>query len=199
MTSKVQQTGQCRATDEGFPAESRECDIICSLSTMCVLVLDSGCKTTDDRVLLLQTLRRLGGTDFKHIADKLEKELEEKLELLLKRYSEDFVKDVLGDESFARASHLRTERLEAEKKLSAYRRGSALEPTKVEFEKRSDGTFPLAALVAGVAWPEGVIPDKREMYLSDEEFASVFKMTKDAWKGVDKVMRARLKKEHKLW
>jgi hypothetical protein len=117
----------------------------------------------------------------------------------LKRYSEEFVKDVLGAERFARASQLRTERLEAEKKLAAYRCGSAIEPTKVEFKERGDGTFPLAALVAGVAWPEGVIPFQRELYLSDEEFAQVFNMSKVEWKEVDKVMKARIKKQHKLW
>jgi len=174
-------------------------ECIATLSSMCVKILEAGCKTVEDRTLLLQTLRRVGGSLFTEVAVKLEKELEGKLELLLKRYSEDFVKDVLGAESFARASRLRTERLEAEKKLAAYRCGSAIEPTNVEFQERGDGTFPLAALVAGVAWPEGVIPFQRELYLSDEEFAQVFNMSKVEWKEVDKVMKARLKKQHKLW
>lgn len=41
-----------------------------------------------------------------------------------------------------------------------------------------DGFYPLRALVAGVKWPEGVDPARREQYLSPGEFEGVFGMTK---------------------
>jgi hypothetical protein len=42
----------------------------------------------------------------------------------------------------------------------------------------SDGYYPLKCLVAGVAWPSGVDPSKREQFLSPIEFEKTFGMTK---------------------
>ena len=42
----------------------------------------------------------------------------------------------------------------------------------------NSGFYPFAALVAGVKWPDIVDPARREQYLDDDEFESIFKMTK---------------------
>ena len=48
----------------------------------------------------------------------------------------------------------------------------------MEVEECEPGFHPYKCLVAGVAWPEGVDPKRREEYLGPIEFVKVFGMTK---------------------
>ena len=64
---------------------------------------------------------------------------------------------------------------------------------------REDGSYPLECLVQESAWPSGIDVTKREQYLSESDFVTVFKMTKEEFARNDKFVRLRLKKEAKLF
>jgi len=170
-----------------------------SLKALCVEVLLCESAALEHRASLCRLLRDLADPELKHTVRKLEKELEGKFELLVSRFGEDTTLSILGSYCFERAFAKRRSRLEAERNMASYRRGSAIEPTKVEVVARDDGSFPLYSLISGVKWPESVAPDRRESYLSNDEFEQVFCMTKDQFNALDKVMRVRLKKQHNLF
>ena len=171
-----------------------------SLQNLCAVFLESRSKSLEQRVSLLLMLRDAYCEDNESIIKKLLFDLEDRFDVLLVRYAEELVKSILGEEGFARASSRRNARLEAEKKLSAYRRGSALEPKSVEGETiREDGSVPYSQLIAGVAWPSVVAPNRREQYLSEDEFLRVFCMSRSDFNQLDKIKRERLKKSKNLW
>lgn len=171
-----------------------------SLQVLCVRKLtENSSKSVEERASLLQTLRDLGNVEFGEAITGLLKDLTYRFELLLARYGDETAKDILGEPVFSKAMERRTERLGAERRLAAYRLGSPVEPQRVDFETREDGTFPYEALKSGVAWPEGVEVSRRESYLNDEEFRTVFGISKTEFSALDKIMRQRLKKEKLLW
>lgn len=57
--------------------------------------------------------------------------------------------------------------------------------------------FPLDALLN--EFPSGVQPDKKEYYLSDEDFTAVFKMSREEFKDLKQWKKERLKKEKGLF
>ena len=57
------------------------------------------------------------------------------------------------------------------------------------------GIYPYEALKQGRLWPGDVDVTKREQYLSDSEFGSIFNMTKAAFEKLDKYKKKRLKQE----
>lgn len=65
----------------------------------------------------------------------------------------------------------------------------AAESTQKKFENPTNKFFDIETLKK--TFPEGVDPTKKEQYLSDQDFESVFKMTKaqfnelKAWKQMD--------------
>ena len=61
------------------------------------------------------------------------------------------------------------------------------------------GIYPYNSLKQGMVWPEDIDVTKREQYLSDKEFESVFSMTKIAFGSLDKYKRVELKKKFKLF
>ena len=170
-----------------------------SLQVLCVRTLIETSKSVDERATLVQNLRALGNVEFEEAMTVLLKDLSNRLELLLARYGEETAKDILGEPVFFKAMERRTERLASERLLAAYRLGSPVEPQRVSFETREDGTFPYEALKSGVAWPAGVEVSRRESYLNEEEFRTVFGMSKPEFNACDKIMRQRLKKEKLLW
>jgi hypothetical protein len=50
-----------------------------------------------------------------------------------------------------------------------------------------------------VAWPEGVEGSRREQYLSEDEFFSVFNLAKEDFNKLEKYIRVRIKKEKLLF
>lgn len=77
-------------------------------------------------------------------------------------------------------------------------KGEVLERPVVAFDPNAK-TFPYEALKAGVAWPPIVDPTKREEFLSDDDFCTIFKMTRADFKALPKFKRDNLKKDMKLF
>lgn len=118
--------------------------------------------------------------------------------MLYEKYGYDELKLVFLPEHFERFESERKQALEIKNRMASLK-GTIIEPVRIACHKTEDGSYPLEALVQGAAWPSDVDPSKREEYLSDTDFASVFKMTKLDFRQKDKFVRLRLKKEHKLF
>lgn len=58
--------------------------------------------------------------------------------------------------------------------------------------------FPYSELIKNPP-PEGVIPSKKELYLSDAEFEKIFKMKLKRFLALKEVKRTQLKKQNKLF
>ena len=71
------------------------------------------------------------------------------------------------------------------------------ETSTVEAPVKNLSFFSLAELKAGV--PPGVDPREKEKYLSDEEFNSVFRMSKAAFSALPKWKQTTLKKDNRLY
>jgi len=54
-------------------------------------------------------------------------------------------------------------------------------------------------LVTGATWPEGIDGNKREIYLSNKEFAKLFGMDKEAFSQLPQWKQSSLKKDKKLF
>lgn len=88
---------------------------------------------------------------------------------------------------------------EAAKLRMSYYKGEVVERVAANVASEDQAFYPLAALLAGVAWPKNVDPANRELFLSEEEFFKVFQMTKADFRGKDKYLRIRMKKEKGLF
>lgn len=66
-----------------------------------------------------------------------------------------------------------------------------------QFKDPSFTKFPLDELKAGI--PEGVNPQKKEYYLSEDDFKAVFNMSYEAWEGLKDWKRKELKKKAGLF
>jgi hypothetical protein len=106
---------------------------------------------------------------------------------------------LIGEEEATLLQNQLDERTKVEKRMASYK-GSVVVPVAASPECRdSDGKYPYSALVQGAAWPSDVDPTKRELWLSDSEFVTVFGITKTEYLGKDRFMKERLKKEKKLF
>lgn len=83
---------------------------------------------------------------------------------------------------------------EALKQRLAYLKGTVLEREKPKITELSD-FYPIEVLRQGVEWPSNVDPANREKFLSDDDFLTVFKMTKEQFQSLAKFERIRRKKE----
>lgn len=118
--------------------------------------------------------------------------------MLVEKYGIDELKLVFEPEDLEWFEAERKKSMEVKKVFSSLK-GTIIEPTAVTVKPNDDGTYPLEALVQGAAWPPGIDCAKREQYLSDADFQSVFKMTKQEFMAKDKFIRIRLKKENRLF
>lgn len=120
--------------------------------------------------------------------------------MLLTKYGYEELSKVIEEEDLAILQKQYEDSQYIKRRFDALK-GTILEPTStcVSDENMKLGKYPLAALRQGVAWPAGVDPTRREEYLIDEEFQSVFKMTLSEFQSLDKFMRVRLKKQHGLF
>lgn len=194
-----------------FTSEQNHSSSIPSLQSLCIVFIYENCQNTiEQTVFLYQRFAALGlinsltqeafDTNTRTILRKLQDNLCSRFDVLIKKYGEESVRnDILGDELFGICYKQQQERLNAERKLAGYRLGNPLEPPKVDFEDCGNGIYPYKTLISGVQWPVGIAPDKREQYLSEEEFLQVFGMNKDSFNELDKFMRQRLKKEKNLF
>lgn len=73
---------------------------------------------------------------------------------------------------------------------------AVLEPTRTESGR---DTWPYEQLRTGVAWPDGVGPNEREQWLSNDEFATVFGMPRERFVSLPKWKQATLRKEKDLY
>jgi hypothetical protein len=92
---------------------------------------------------------------------------------------------------------LHIDRISIEKKLA--HKGSVIERKEMSVKADESGKFPLSCLVAGVKWPEGVDPTRREEFLCDTEFLAVFKISREQYSKLDKFKKIHLKKQVNLF
>lgn len=120
----------------------------------------------------------------------------------------EYLLELCGEEEIAKME----KRLEDTKEFRRYIRqeGSVLDKQVTEYstyvvpssdddEASGQVYFPVEALLAGVEWPKGIDPSRRESWLTDEDFEKVFKMTREQFKKLPHFKRAALKKDVKLW
>ena len=124
--------------------------------------------------------------------------LGEQYPMLYEKYGFDELKLVFAAEELERFEAERKQALEVKNRFASLK-GTIIEPVQISCEKTDDGSYPVQVRVQGAAWPADVNPSKREEYLSDQDFVSVFKMTKQELSQKDKFVKLRLKKEHKLF
>lgn len=125
--------------------------------------------------------------------------IQDKFAFFLERYGESEMKKFLTAEDFAFMHKRHIDRLQIEARLR--HKGSVVEREVVPFSDfdTEEGYYPLKCLIQGVAWPEGVDPSKRELYLSPAEFEKTFGMKKEEFQKLDKIMRVRIKKDKGLF
>jgi len=116
---------------------------------------------------------------------------------------EDLLRELCGEREVAGMETARTERERSRRYLR--QQGTVLEPVATEYTTRSTGEeetlacYPYEALIAGVQWPKGVDPARREDWLSDQDFEKHLKMTREAFKALPFFKRQARKKDARLW
>lgn len=126
------------------------------------------------------------------------------------KMGKDALAEIIGTERIALAEEQLVRHKVAKRNSAIATSGCIVMPTKVQLTEEElavaavacggDGAgagavyYPIRALVRGVEWPEGVESSKRETYLSDEDFYTVFGMEKAAFQALDKYKRVGLKK-----
>lgn len=128
---------------------------------------------------------------------------------LLSKFGQDYLEDILRKEDFDLFIADVHERENIEKRFS-YLRGRDVERCSVHEKvvdddmtptadsvtgEQAEVVYPLNILLQGRAWPTGVDPTRRQDYLSDNDFVSVFKISKSQFSALDKYKRTALKKE----
>ena len=180
--------------------------IVPSLMSLCVEALMTPTNKTADRVVdLILTLNAtvFMGCDHDARLVELRASLRRhallRFDLLSERYGEETMEAVLL-EDYSGAKVEQTARLEATRVMASCRLGQALDKPQVS-GPREDGSIPYESLLAGVDWPAGVVANRREQSLSDEEFFAKFGMSKEVFNSpaTDRIIRERLKKAVKLW
>jgi len=181
-----------------------------SLQWQCGRRLMSEACPTEDILQVVATLRAIGtgAGSFGGLAAHFDALVSERFGLLAEWAPEGDLRRALGD---ARYKELAAAQAEAARAKSLMRReGAMMERLSVALEENeldrtvsSGGTettfYPLKALVAGVAWPEGVSPAAREQALSPEEFLGVFGVKKAEFARLDWGKRKELKQKHGLF
>ena len=153
---------------------------------------------TLEGLLLIYSKLDSGNPVYADIRGYAIKNLCERYPMLYDKYGVEEMKLIFSPEDFERFEQERLNSLEIKNRF-AYLKGSIIEPVVKDVKPTEDGCYPIEALVQGAAWPADVDPTKRETYLSESDFAAVFKMSRAEYLSKDKFVRLRLKKEHKLF
>jgi len=114
--------------------------------------------------------------------------------VLRDRYSRESLVDFLGESIYSKLEN-DYDNVQKDIRYIKSMQGDVVDREIVECHKDEHGCYPYNALKCGVEWPKDVIVTKREQYLSDEEFLTVFKMSKEEFNLKDKLIKLRLKKE----
>lgn len=140
----------------------------------------------------------LSNPAFRCIAEFVMKGLNDKYPMLHEKYGIEEMKLIFSPEDLDHFEKERHVLLDIKNRL-AYLKGTVIQPDIKDFKRTEEGCYPIEALLQGAAWPSDVDPANREKYLSEVDFAKVFKMSKEDFYNKDKFMRMRLKKEYKLF
>ena len=185
------------------------CEDIPSLNdiSLSVIMKDGYMNSVDDAAAIALRMPHIASIlKYEKLWVRIQTFLKDRGALLLERYDLEELKRCFGEELISSLLKIEEERVDCEKKMSGYRSGSAIERKCFDTSSSGgcgscsdDGYYPLGALLAGVQWPEGIDPSKREQYLSPEDFFSAFKMDKEDFNRRDKHLRNRLKKQHSLF
>ena len=172
-----------------------------SLSDMCLeIMLTSPKFKTLESLLTIYTKIDSSNPSFQPIRAYVMKLLSERYPMLLDKYGHNEMSLIFSPEDLEQFDAELNRAMEIKKRFSSLK-GTVLDPVSshVEQKRLQDGCYPLSALLQGAAWPNDVDPSRREQYLSDSEFLSVFKMSKAEFNEKDKFVRLRLKKQHNLF
>jgi hypothetical protein len=154
-------------------------------------------RTTEGLLSIYATLDS-GNPQYEQVRAFAKRALLDRYPMLVERYGIDEMRLIFDPEDVEVFERERQGRLEVKKVFSSLK-GTVLEPAGAKLAPRDDGSYPLEVLLQGASWPEGIDCSKREQYLSDSEFESVFKMSKADFAQKDKFVRMRMKKEHRLF
>lgn len=108
--------------------------------------------------------------------------VESKWAMISSQYDSEELQDLFTNEELERLNGTVSETVEARRKAAIWRSGEPVQ-RRASVEQLSEEDLKNAAvgihryetLKEGLQWPEGVDPTKRETYLSEEEFITVFK------------------------
>jgi hypothetical protein len=170
--------------------------IIPSLIDLCIDVIIRKVHTLDN-ILMIATYIDFNNPSMIKLKEVINKKIQNMFPAFLEHYSKEELIDRLGAELYTSLYDQYNNILQAKKQFSNLK-GSIIELTRVEYDENSE-YFPLEVLIQGAQWPKKVEVDKRENYLSPEDFHKVFKMTKEQFYKLAKYERIQLKKEKKLF
>lgn len=172
-----------------------------TLQEHCVQVLlsDRRINTLDGCISLASQIEHFQTKTCYPLLQLLTKKLEEFFPYLIEKYNLSHLKEIAGeiDWDMIAVNH---QSMETEKRRFQQMKGTVLERVtpNIPYEKDSP-YYPLELLVEGVQWPGNVDPANRERFLSDDDFFSVFDMTKSDFQRLPLFKRKLLKQENKLF
>lgn len=118
----------------------------------------------------------------------------------------DYIKECIGNEFYEKCEDVLAERLRIKKTMVVSTSSGQIIERELYRQTSNEtktaeqhGIYPYEALKQGRLWPDHVDVTKREQYLSDTEFESIFNMTKAAFEKLDKHKRKQLKQEVHLF
>ena len=171
-----------------------------SLTEICLksIMSCSYFRTTEGLLQIYSTLH-IENPQYQHVRAFVLRGITERYPMLLHKYGQEELKLVFDPADLEVFERAHWQNIEAKKVFSSLKGTVISHATICENVPREDGSYPLECLVQGSAWPSGIDVTKREQYLSESDFVTVFKMTKEEFARNDKFVRLRLKKEAKLF
>lgn len=187
--------------------------MIPTLMSLCLQTLAYP-KSLRGRLLAYRALRDINllnsGVDQSELIklrDQSKMEIRKSFAAILKYYEgeEDVIAQIIGEEEFKALYDDLKEREEAKEAFSKYRRGSVLKKDSSALTQEEEILFetkrilPYRVLKTGTKWPSDIDTTKREHYLSDEEFSSVFGMDRAAFDKLYSYNKTIIKKEKQMF
>ena len=177
---------------------------ICSLNEMCVsVIMDGGFPNTiDDAAAVCLRIPDMSSIpNYRNLWSRVHRLLKDRASMLLECYDNTELERCFGVDVILSLRKMTVESVDAKRKMANYRKGEVIEREGVGYEEYNsiDGYYPVEALIKGVRWPKNVDPSKREEYLSPEDFASVFRMSKKTFAQLTTYVKIRMKKEKDLF
>ena len=168
-----------------------------SLFDLCVDFLSKVDIPRDQLLNVYSYINNICSKDIQRLKNHLLKQIEQYYAFFLQKYGMEYIESSTSKDEFLKLNDSYQSRLKIEKNFS--NKGVIIDRVKLEIPSSSDNFYPLEFLLQGVEWPASVIPNKREEYLSDKDFESLFKISKDKFKLLDKFKQKELKVKYKLF